>query len=71
LSPINLDNLAVLVLFSVFEVTVRARTEADVDREIADLQHPALLSAVKDLKDAIKIAFHRTNLRVFQDRGTL
>jgi hypothetical protein len=50
----DLDNLAVLVLFSVFEATVRARTEADVDREIAELQHPAVLSAVNDLKDAIK-----------------
>ena len=50
----DLDQLAVLVLFSVFEATVRARTEADVNREIAELQHPAVLSAVNDLKDSIK-----------------
>lgn len=50
----DLDNLAVLVLFSVFEATVRARTEADVDREIAELRHPAVLSAVKDLKEAVR-----------------
>ena len=50
----DLDDLAVLVLFSVFEATVRARTEEDVDREIVGLQHPAVLSAVKELKDAIK-----------------
>jgi hypothetical protein len=50
----DLDDLGVLVLFSVFEATVRARTEADVDREIADLCHPAVLSAVKELKDAIR-----------------
>jgi len=50
----DLDDLAVLVLFLVFEATVRARTEADVDREIAELRHPAVVSAVKDLKDAIR-----------------
>jgi hypothetical protein len=48
------DDLAVLVLFSVFDATVRARTEADVEREIAELRHPAVVSAVKDLKDAIQ-----------------
>jgi hypothetical protein len=38
----------------VFEATVRARVKADVDRETSPLQHPAVLHAVKDLKEAIE-----------------
>jgi hypothetical protein len=50
----DLDDLAVLVLFSVFEVTVRDRARADVDRETAGIQHPAVMCAVRDLKEAIE-----------------
>jgi hypothetical protein len=50
----DLDDLAVLVLFSVFEVTVRDLAKADVDRETAALQHPAVMRAVRDLKEAIE-----------------
>jgi hypothetical protein len=50
----DLNDLGVLVLFSVFEATVRARTEADIEREMAELRHPAVVAAVKDLKDAIQ-----------------
>jgi hypothetical protein len=50
----DLDDLAVLVMFSVFEATVRARTKLDVARETALVQHPAVLHAVKDLKEAIE-----------------
>jgi hypothetical protein len=49
----DLDDLAVLLLFSVFEATVRDRAKADVDRETASIRHPAVLRAVKDLKEAI------------------
>jgi hypothetical protein len=49
----DLDDLAVLVLFSVFEATVRAQAGADVDREMALIRHVAVLEAVKDLKEAI------------------
>jgi hypothetical protein len=66
----DLDNLAVLVLFSVFEATVRARTEADVDREIAELQHPAVLSAVNDLKDAIKNGSFGKVMSAYKRMGT-
>ncbi len=48
------DDLAVLVLFSVFEATVRARAEAEVEREAVLIGHPAILRAVKELKDAIQ-----------------
>jgi hypothetical protein len=50
----DLDDLAVLLMFSVFEATVRDRARSDVDRETASIQHPAVLRAVKDLKDAIE-----------------
>jgi hypothetical protein len=50
----DLDDLAVLVLFSVFEVTVRDRAKADVDRETAAIRHPAVMRAVRDLKEAIE-----------------
>ena len=49
-----LDDLAVLVMFSVFESIVRARATADVDREIEQIRHPAVLRAVTDLKAAIQ-----------------
>jgi hypothetical protein len=49
----DLDDLAVLVLFSVFEATVRARAGADVDREMALITHVALKQAVRELKEAI------------------
>jgi hypothetical protein len=48
------DDLAVLILFSVFELTVRDHARAAVDRETQTIQHPAVLRAVKDLKDAIE-----------------
>src|SRR5262245_12217685 len=50
----DLNDLAVLVLFSVFEVTVRDRAKADADRETASIRHLAVLRAVKDLKEAIE-----------------
>ncbi len=50
----DLNDLAVLVLFSVFEATVRARAKDGVDRETALIRHPAVLSAIKNLKDSIE-----------------
>src|SRR5438552_13019050 len=50
----DLDDLAVLVMFSVFEATVRTAAKADIDRETALMRHPAVLRAVNDLKDAIE-----------------
>ena len=43
----DLNDLAVLVLFSVFEATVRARAGEDVDRETALISHVAVRQAVK------------------------
>jgi len=50
----DINPLAVLVLFSVFEVTVRDRARADVDRETLALRHPALMRAVQDLRESIE-----------------
>ena len=50
----DLNDLVVLLIFSVFEATVRDHAKADVDRETASIQHPAVLRAVKDLKDTIE-----------------
>ncbi len=50
----DLDDLAVLVLFSVFEATVRTLAKADVNRETAQVRHPAVLRTVNDLKEAIE-----------------
>lgn len=50
----DLNDLAVLMLFSVFEADVRARASADIQRETSSIQHPAVLRAVNDLKEAIE-----------------
>jgi hypothetical protein len=50
----DLDDLAVLVLFSVFEASVRTQAGVDVDRETAQISHVAVREAVKDLQEAIK-----------------
>src|SRR5262249_58371438 len=50
----DLDDLCVLLLFSVFETLVRERVRSDVAKELpASVQHPSLRSAVEDLHEAI------------------
>jgi hypothetical protein len=48
-----LDDLAVLVLFSVFEAIVRDLIEAQVQPEVDALRHPTLVKAGKDVIDAL------------------
>lgn len=51
----DLDDLAVLLLFSVFEANVRDRTLEEMDRELAaPPRHLVLKKAVEDAKDAIE-----------------
>lgn len=50
----DLDDLCVLLLFSVFEATVRARVLADAEAEVAALRHPAVLGAVRDMREAVE-----------------
>jgi hypothetical protein len=49
----ELDDLAVLVLFSVFEAIVRDLIERQVKPEVNGLQHPALQMAGKEVLEAI------------------
>jgi hypothetical protein len=50
----ELDNLAVLVLFSVFEANIRDLVEMQVQPEIAQLHHPALKNAADELLQLIR-----------------
>jgi hypothetical protein len=51
----DLDDLAVLLLFSVFEATVRDRTLEEMDRELEKPpRHLVLKKAVSDAKDTIE-----------------
>lgn len=49
----DLDDLAVMLLFSVFEAIVREVVLAAVDQEVGHIQHPALRYAAKDARDWI------------------
>ena len=49
----DLDDLCVLLLFSVFEATVRQRVLADVADEMPIVRHPALVNAIEALNDTI------------------
>jgi hypothetical protein len=50
----DLDDLGVLLLFSVFEAAVRERALADVAAELPPLRHPALQHAVQTLNEALE-----------------
>ncbi|HKI36991.1 MAG TPA: hypothetical protein VKA46_34380 [Gemmataceae bacterium] len=50
----DLDDLCVMLLFSVFEATVRERALADVAAELPTLRHPALQHAVRTLNEALE-----------------
>jgi len=51
----DLDDLAVLLLFSVFEANVRDRTLKEMALELAKPpSHPALVKAVDDAKEAVE-----------------
>lgn len=49
----DLDDLAVLVMFSVFEATVRERAIREVERELPSVSHPALIKAVGQLRETL------------------
>ncbi len=50
----DLDDLGVLLLFSVFEAAVRERALAAVAAELPTLRHPALQHAVRTLNEALE-----------------
>ncbi len=51
----HLDDLAVVVLFSVFEAAVRQRTSEGLDKEASGLRHPAMKGVVKEAKERIEV----------------
>jgi hypothetical protein len=50
----DLDDLCVLLLFSVFEATIRERVLAEVEAELPPLRHVAIKRALENLKEAIE-----------------
>lgn len=49
----DLDDLCVLLMFSVFESIIRERTLQDIAAELPAFEHPALMRAVRDLQDTV------------------
>ena len=49
----DLDDLGVLLLFSVFEARVRTQVLTEIKTQLPQLQHPALGRAVADLQEEI------------------
>jgi hypothetical protein len=49
----DLDDLCVLLLFSVFESVVRDRLLREVESESESVHHPAIRKAIESLKDSI------------------
>jgi hypothetical protein len=50
----DLGNLCVLLLFSVFEATIRERVLAEVEAELPPVHHVAITRAVAEMKDGIE-----------------
>jgi hypothetical protein len=50
----DLDDLCVLLLFSVFEATVREHALSEVAAELPTVHHPALVHAVRTLNEALE-----------------
>jgi hypothetical protein len=48
------DDLAIFVLFSVFEAVVRAHVQSELEEELNGLQHEALKRSAKRLRESIK-----------------
>jgi len=65
----DLDDLCVLLLFSVFEATVRDRVLVDVQDELPAIRHGALESAVSRMTDGIKNGSFYNNVLVHYKRA--
>jgi hypothetical protein len=50
----DLDDLCVLLLFSVFEATARAQVLAEVEAELPPLRHVAIRRALDEMKEGIE-----------------
>jgi len=63
----DLDDLCVLLLFSVFEAVVRERALADVEAELPGARHPALRHALKGLREALEHGSFAKVLEAYTD----
>lgn len=62
------DDVAVFVLFSVFEAIVRDHVMAEVVSEAVTIRHPALAKAAQGLKDGIEEgSFYNNVLNLYKD----
>jgi hypothetical protein len=59
----DLDDLCVLLLFSVFEATIRERVLAEVEAELPALRHMAIKRAIAEMKEDIE---HGSFFRVLE-----
>jgi hypothetical protein len=59
----DLDDLGVLLLFSVFEASVRERVLAEVDAGLPALHHPAVKRALNEMREGIE---HGSFFRVLE-----
>jgi hypothetical protein len=50
----DLDDLCVLLLFSVFEATIRERVLAEVEAELPPLRHVAIKRALEEMKEGLE-----------------
>lgn len=64
----DLDDLCVLLLFSVFEATVRERVLAKVEAELPSLSHVAIKHAIDEMKEDIE---HGSFFKVLEPYKTL
>jgi hypothetical protein len=63
----DLDDLCVLLLFSVFEATIRERVLADVEAELPPLHHVAIRRALDQMKEGIEHGSFFKVLEPFKD----
>ena len=64
----DLDDLAVLLMYSVFEAEVRRQTLEGVERELAiPPRHPALCDAIDEMKDTIRNGSFGRLTRTYKD----
>lgn len=66
----ELDDLAVLVLFSVFEAIVREQLQAEVQQEVAKLKHATLIKAGRDVLENIAVGSFFRVLEPFKPHAT-
>jgi len=65
----ELDDLAVLVLFSVFEAQVRQLVREQVEPEVAGLRHPSLVHAGEEVLEALAQGSFGRMLQAFKLTG--